>query len=645
MPTLDQNGGTPVLTMAPVDNQATKQSEPRQWFSGVSAAAPALPEAGDGGAELAAFAVANLPSRYRVVSHVGTGGMGIVLKVMDLDTGEIVALKMLKPGLASAQAMQENLRKEVCLARKVTHKNVCRIYEFNRSDGAACISMEFVEGESLASKLRRGGAIPLNETLEIARQICAGLREAHLQGIVHRDLKPANIMVDSSGTVKIMDFGIARLTEEDGQMTGTIAGTPAYMAPEQLELKTMGPQTDIYSLGLLLYEMLTDVPAFEGDTPIATALKQIRELPRRPSEIIPEFPARVEAIIMKCLRKDPARRYQSVDELAAALETEYAIRSSVSWPVALKQHVAQLGEQLRRNPSVRAGLEKIRGTAPVFRELGLEIRRSTMYAQRAVIEQWKKAEKFLAAQDWRAMAQTRTGQAAVVLLGGALVFGYAAGRKGGGKEFAAAQFSAPSISALAAPDPNKGFAGASGGSGADHADLGRGNAAASDAPDENTNSIHAVPSSKKIKPQPPARNSRSSSTASSKAALLASVRPAAPVAPVDAQKIVGPQAELEAPVLPVVSTGATPKLINSAEEQKPAQTALFLEVGSFKDSNWAQNAVEKLSGLGYHAISVHQSRLWMQSFRVQVGPFADMKEVETAQKSLAAQGFKTHLVK
>jgi len=124
MPTLDQNGGIPVLTMAPVDNQATKQSEPRQWFSGVSAAAPALPEAGDGGAELAAFAVANMPSRYRVVSHVGTGGMGIVLKVMDLDTGEIVALKMLKPGLASAQAMQENLRKEVCLARKVTHKNV-----------------------------------------------------------------------------------------------------------------------------------------------------------------------------------------------------------------------------------------------------------------------------------------------------------------------------------------------------------------------------------------------------------------------------------------------------------------------------------------------------------------------------------------
>ena len=139
--------------MAPVDNQATKQSKPSQWLSGVPAAVPALPSLAMVRRELAAFAVANIPSRYRVVSHVGTGGMGIVLKVMDLDTGEIVALKMLKPGLASAQAMQENLRKEVCLARKVTHKNVCRIYEFNRSDGAACISMEFVEGESLALEI------------------------------------------------------------------------------------------------------------------------------------------------------------------------------------------------------------------------------------------------------------------------------------------------------------------------------------------------------------------------------------------------------------------------------------------------------------------------------------------------------------
>src|ERR1700693_5841548 len=160
--------------------------------------------------------------------------MGIVYKVRDLETGEIVALKMLKPGIASDQAMQENLRKEVCLARKVTHKNVCRIHEFNRSNGGGCISMEFVEGERLLSKLRRVGALPPGEAVEIARQICAGLREAHVQGIVHRDLKPANIMVDRSGNVKIMDFGIARQFQGTGRITGTLAGTPAYMAPEQV---------------------------------------------------------------------------------------------------------------------------------------------------------------------------------------------------------------------------------------------------------------------------------------------------------------------------------------------------------------------------------------------------------------------------
>jgi len=656
MPILAEDGGIPVTTMATVDNQATKQSEPRQWFSGVSAAAPAQPNAGETGAEFAALAVANIPSRYKVVSHVGTGGMGIVLKVMDLDTGEIVALKMLKPGMASAQAMQENLRKEVCLARKVTHKNVCRIYEFNRSDGAACISMEFVEGESLLSKLRRAGALPLNETLEIARQICAGLHEAHAQGIVHRDLKPANIMVDTSGTVKIMDFGIARLTQDDGQMTGTISGTPAYMAPEQLELKAMGPQTDIYAVGLLLYEMSMGAPAFEGDTPIATALKQIRELPPRPSESIPEFPGRLEAIIMKCLRKDPARRYQTVDELGAALETEHAINARVSWPVAIEQQVAQMAVRfngrVNGNATLRGGLKKIRAAAPVFRDLGSEIRRTTLHANEVVLLHARKAGAFLREQDWRAVTRTRTGQAVAVLLGAVVIFGLAAGRKSHANEFATAQFAAPSAQFLVSSNAKSQPAGAAGGISTDRIDLGRGVGATGatvaaetgESADENSG-ITSAPSKNKVNAQPGARKVRGSSAGNSKATLAAPIQPAAPVARSGAQSVVGPQAELEAPVIAAVSTNATPKLINGAEEQKPAPTVLYLEVGTFKDANWAQNAVEKLAGLGYHAISVHQSKLWIQSYHVQVGPYADMSEVGVAQKSLASQGFKTHLVK
>jgi cell division septation protein DedD len=632
--------------MATVDNQATKQSEPNQWLSSAPAGVPVAANSGDDAALFAAFAVSNIPSRYKVVSHVGTGGMGIVLKVMDLDTGEIVALKMLKPGMASAQAMQENLRKEVCLARKVTHKNVCRIYEFNRSDGAACISMEFVEGESLLSKLRSGGALPLDEALDIGRQICAGLHEAHAQGIVHRDLKPANIMVDRGGTVKIMDFGIARLTQEDGQMTGTIAGTPSYMAPEQLELKAMGPQTDIYSLGLLLYEMVIGAPAFDGDTPIATALKQIRELPKRPSEIIPEFPPRLEAIIMKCLRKDPARRYQSVNELAAALETEYAINARVSWSAAVQQQLAQIA----KHRAVQAGVENIRKAAPVFRELGAEIRRSALHANQVIIEHAKKANAFLQEQDWRAAMETRRGQAAAVLLGCVLTFSLAAGRKSQANEFASAQFTAPAALTLQPANPSDGFVGAAGGIATDHVDLRQGAAAAGLTPseesaNENANSaIYSVPSKNKLNAPASARKLRASSAENSKPSVAAPLRPAAPIVRADTQKSVGPEQELEAPVLQAAPANATPKLIAGVEE-KPAQTALYLEVGSFKDAKWADNAVEKLSGLGYHAISVHQSRLWMQSFRVQVGPFTDLGEVDTAQKSLASQGFKTHLVK
>src|ERR1700730_13228314 len=157
----------------------------------------------------------SIPSRYEVLSQVGNGGMGVVYKVRDLETDEIVALKILKPEIARDPAVQENFKRELCLARKITHKNVCRIHDFSRSNGTAYASMELIEGESLLSRLNRVGALPVSEAFEIARQICAGLQEAHAQGIVHRDLKPANIMLDRSGTVKIMDFGVARLIQNN----------------------------------------------------------------------------------------------------------------------------------------------------------------------------------------------------------------------------------------------------------------------------------------------------------------------------------------------------------------------------------------------------------------------------------------------
>ena len=653
------------LNMAPVDSSATRQSEPRLWLSGKSVDARPQPDVPE---NYWPDALSIIPSRYEVLSQVGTGGMGIVFKVRDRDTHEIVALKILKPGMASAPAMQENLRKEVCLARKVTHKNVCRIHEFNRSNAAACISMEFVEGESLLSKLRRVRSLPLSESLEIARQICAGLREAHAQGIVHRDLKPANIMVDVNGAVKIMDFGIARLTEEDGQMTGTIAGTPSYMAPEQLELKTMGPQTDIYSLGLLLYEMVTGAQAFDGDPPIATALKQIRELPRRPSEIIPALPAHTEAIILKCLRKDPAKRFQSVDELDAALENETKASVAVPGPVSVELRLARLAVQR----DVQFGLEKIRAAIPRLVTVAREARRASLQVNRVAIHGVVKASVFLRAQDWRAATRSRTAQAVAVLLGSLVVFGLVVDRRSQANEFAVAPFAAPALQTIQSPNPKTAFSSvgstptrAPGSVSTDHVDLSQGlGVAGAPLSDETSSEIPAsagvsAASKHKVKGQSGTHGSSSSPraaksvqrqtqpslTESLKPPARAPVGPAAPAGGIDEQKIAGTQQDLEAPVLPAVSSNSTPKLIEGAEEQKPAQAVWYLEVGSFKDANWAQQAVEKLSALGYHAISVHQTRLWMQSFHIQVGPFKDPKELAEAQQSLAARGFRTHLVK
>jgi len=651
--------------MAPVDSSSTRQSEPRLWLSRTSVDARPQPDVPE---NYWADALSIIPSRYEVLSQVGTGGMGIVFKVRDRDTHEIVALKILKPGMASASAMQENLRKEVCLARKVTHKNVCRIHEFNRSNAAASISMEFVEGESLLSKLRRVGSLPLSESLEIARQICAGLREAHAQGIVHRDLKPANIMVDVSGTVKIMDFGIARLTEEDGQMTGTIAGTPAYMAPEQLELKTMGPQTDIYSLGLLLYEMVTGSQAFAGDTPIAIALKQIRELPRRPSEFIPALPAHSEAIILKCLRKDPAKRFQSVDELDAALESVTKVRVAVPGRVSVELRRARLAVQR----DVQFGLEKIRAAISRLVTVAREARRVSLQVNRVAVHGVEKASAFLRAQDWRAATRSGTGQAVAVLLGSLVVFGLVADRRSQANEFAAARFAAPAVQALQSPNPKNAFStvgaaptGAPGSVSTDHVDLSRGSGVASaPLPDVTSSEIPAslgvsTTTKNKAKRQSGMHSSSSSAplaksaerqtrpslTDSLKPPTQAPVGPAAPADRTDEQRTANTQQDLEAPVLPATSSNATPKLVEGAEEQETAQAVWYLEVGSFKEANWAQQAVEKLSALGYHAISVHQTRLWMQSFHVQVGPFKDPKELGDAQQSLAARGFKPHLVK
>jgi hypothetical protein len=270
---------------------------------------------------LSPAALAALGVRYEILGEAGHGSMGNVYKARDRETGETVALKLLKPEIASDQAMMDRFKNELLFARKITHKNVCRVYEFNRVAGIAYTSMEFVEGESLRSVLNRFGGLPQRKATALALQICSGLQEAHAQGIVHRDLKPENVMIDAQGNVKIMDFGIARSMEAGTRLTGSMVGTPAYMAPEQVAGKPVDYRTDIYSLGLMLYEMFTGAPAFSADNSIAVALKQMREDPPPPHEIEPNIPAGTERVILKCLEKEPAKRFQSIADLGSNLRS------------------------------------------------------------------------------------------------------------------------------------------------------------------------------------------------------------------------------------------------------------------------------------------------------------------------------------
>jgi len=277
-----------------------------------------------------------LPERYELMGELGRGGMGIVYQARDRETNEVVALKFLKPEIAGDAQILERFRNEVRLSRKISHRNVARIHEFHRAGDSVYVSMEYVEGESLRALLQREGKLPLERGLDIARQLIAGVGEAHNQSIVHRDLKPENTMIKPSGEVKVMDFGISKSYAAGVTTTGAIIGTPAYMAPEQAEGKPTDQRTDIYALGLILYEVFTGATAFSGETPVSVALKQIRERPPAPSRIARELPGYVEKAILRCLEKDPAQRFQSVDDLLRALnqeasQTKRAPRSKRPW--------------------------------------------------------------------------------------------------------------------------------------------------------------------------------------------------------------------------------------------------------------------------------------------------------------------------
>jgi len=265
-----------------------------------------------------------LSNRYRIVTPVGEGGMGELYRAEDLRLGQTVALKFLPKTIAHIPHAWAQVEREVRIARQISHPNVCRVFDIGESNDGPFITMEFIDGEDLASLLKRIGRLHTDKGLQVAHQLCMGLAAAHELGIVHRDLKPANIMVDGRGRVRITDFGLAALVQElrKDQM---LAGTPGYMAPEQVTGGQITLRTDIYAAGLVMYELFSGRQAF----PLTKTFDQHRPSPVRLSSIIKGFDPVIERIISRCLAPNPEERPSSASEVAAALPVGDPLRAAV----------------------------------------------------------------------------------------------------------------------------------------------------------------------------------------------------------------------------------------------------------------------------------------------------------------------------
>ena len=259
-------------------------------------------------------------SRYEIIEELGKGGMGKVYRVEDKKIKEEIALKLIKPEVASDKKTIERFSNELKMARKIAHRNVCRMYDLGEEKGTHYITMEYVPGEDLKRLIRKVGQFNAGKTIFMARQVCEGLAEAHRFGVVHRDLKPQNIMIDEEGNARIMDFGIARTVKGKGITgEGVMIGTPEYMSPEQAEVKEVDQRSDIYSLGVILYEMVTGRVPFEGETPLGIAMKHKSEVPPDPRQINAQLTEDLSLVIMRCLEKDKEKRYQSAGEVNSEL--------------------------------------------------------------------------------------------------------------------------------------------------------------------------------------------------------------------------------------------------------------------------------------------------------------------------------------
>jgi serine/threonine-protein kinase len=263
-----------------------------------------------------------LGGRYRVERELGRGGMAKVFQGTDTVLGRQVAVKILAPQFADDESFVQRFRREAQAAARLSNPNVVSVFDTGADGGVHFIVMEYVEGRTLADYLAGGGRIMPDRAIEVAEAVCGALSAAHAQGVIHRDIKPGNIMLTPAGQVKVADFGIARMTmtAETVAQTAAVLGTASYLSPEQAQGQPVDGRSDIYSLGCVLYEMVTGRPPFLGDSPVTVASKQVLEQPVTPSKLNGDVTPDLDAVILRALAKNPANRYQSAEELRADLD-------------------------------------------------------------------------------------------------------------------------------------------------------------------------------------------------------------------------------------------------------------------------------------------------------------------------------------
>lgn len=259
--------------------------------------------------------------KYEILTKIGKGGMGDIYKAMQEPLNRIVALKVLPPHLSRDPEFSKRFEIEAQAISLLQHQNIVSIYEYGEDDGLRYFAMQFVDGTDLGRRISENRPIPISDIIDYTKQICRALRYAHERDIIHRDIKPGNVLIEKNGVIRITDFGIAKIFSRTAiTLTGSAVGTPEYMSPEQAQGQKLDVQTDIYSLGIVIYEMLTRRPPFSGQNPMAIAYKQVHEQPDPPSLKRKDTPKRLEMIILKALKKDKKERYGSIGELLEHLD-------------------------------------------------------------------------------------------------------------------------------------------------------------------------------------------------------------------------------------------------------------------------------------------------------------------------------------